>query len=146
MPRAALLLLLVPLLALAACGGDDGPSREDYIAEADALCERINEEIEEVNEPEPTDLESLRELLDAGLDLTREGLEELQEIEPPEELEDEVDEFLDTARDQEQALERARDAGTFEEGAQVLREELPPIVEARTEAADEIGFEKCGRG
>lgn len=146
MPRAAL-ILLVPLLAVTGCGGDDdAPTREDYIAEADALCERLNEEIEEVNEQEPTDVESLRELLDAGLDLTREGLEEFEEIEPPEELEDEVDEFLDTARDQEQALERARDAGTFEEGAQILRQELPPIVEAREEAADEIGFEECGSG
>ena len=145
MPR-VVLIMLVPLLALSACGDDDGPSREDYIADADALCERINERIEDVNEPRPTDLDELRELLDEAIEVTREGTEELEELEPPEEIEDDVDDFLASARDQGQLLEDARDAGSFEEGARILREGLPPIVEARRDAADEIGFEECGRG
>ncbi|MEX2194404.1 MAG: hypothetical protein WD844_03885 [Thermoleophilaceae bacterium] len=144
MPRFAL-IVLVPLLVLAGCG-DDGVSREDYIADADALCERLNEQIEDVNQPRPTNLGELRELLDDAIEVTREGIAELEELDPPEEVDDDVDDFLDSARDQEQLLENARDAGSFEEGGQILRERLPPVAEARRDAAEEIGFEECGRG
>ena len=144
-PRFAM-IMLVPLLVLAGCGGDDGPSREDYIADADALCERLNERVEDVNQTEPTNLAQLRQFLDEGLEVTREGIEELEELEPPEEIENDVDDFLDSARDQERVLEDARDAPSFEEGAQILREELPPVVQDRRDAADEIGFEECGGG
>lgn len=143
-PRFAL-IVLVPLLVLAGCG-DDGVSREDYIADADALCERLNEQIEDVNQPRPTNLGELRELLDDAIEVTREGIAELEELDPPEEVDDDVDDFLDSARDQEQLLENARDAGSFEEGGQILRERLPPVAEARRDAAEEIGFEECGRG
>lgn len=146
MSRLPALLLLVPLLALAACGGDDGSSRDDYIAEADAICERLNEDIAEANESQPSNLAELRALLDRGLELTREGLEEFEDLDPPEEIEDDVDDFLDSAREQAEVLEEARDADSIVEGSQILRERLPEIEEARRDAAEEIGFEECGSG
>lgn len=148
MGRLPALLLLVPLLALAACGGDDGDgsSRDDYIAAADAICERLNEDIAEANESRPSNLAELRALLDRGLEVTREGFDEFEQLDPPEELEDEVDDFLDSAREQAEVLEEARDADTIVAASQILRERLPEIEEARRDAAEEIGFEECGRG
>ena len=144
----AAVLVVTAALALAGCGDDDdgGPSREDFIAEADALCERLNERVEQVNQTQPTNLEELREVLDEGLEVTDEGLEEFEQLEPPEEIEDEVDEFLDEAREQREVLEDAREADSVVEGAQILRDRLPAIRETRRDLADEIGFEECGSG
>ena len=43
MPRVTALLALVALAAAVGCGGEDGElSKEDYIAEADAICAKAN--------------------------------------------------------------------------------------------------------
>jgi hypothetical protein len=137
---------MLSALLLAACGGDDGPSREDFVAEADALCERLNERIEEVNEREPQNLEELRGVLDDGLEITEEGLDQFRELEVPDEVEEDVDRYLDAAEEQKEILERARAADSPQAVGEILEEQLPAVQEEREEAADDVGFEKCGQG
>ena len=50
--RLRLTVIAVLLVSLAACGGDDGRARVALIAGADAVCARVNAEIDALGEPE----------------------------------------------------------------------------------------------
>jgi hypothetical protein len=91
----ALLLVLIPL-ALAACGGDDGPSKEDYIADADEICARSNKETDAIFEqafenPQKPEPEEAQAALKEALPVVKKDLEELKGLEKPKGDEDEID-------------------------------------------------------
>jgi hypothetical protein len=90
--RAALLAVLV----VAGCGGGE-LSREEFNERANAICNRVNEELAEVGTPE-------------SLDQLATTLDELRELEPPAEIEDEVDAWIDQVEKAVDELEKARDA------------------------------------
>lgn len=76
--RAASLLIVLGLPALAACG-DSAPSKQDYLAKADPICKRGNE-ISAVFTT-PTDLPMLKEFgekLSANVDKTLKDLDDLK--------------------------------------------------------------------
>jgi hypothetical protein len=93
---AVLIVALVPF-GLAACGDDDdGPSKETYIKEADAICARSDRETDEIfnnafEDPADPQPEEAQEALKAALPVVKEDLEELKALEKPKDDEDEID-------------------------------------------------------
>lgn len=90
MRTAATILVLLALAAAAGCGGEDeGLTKEDYIAEADAICAKANEKETALDPgglgwhygPRFGDAEFLAEFNDLG----RAALRRLRALGPPEE-------------------------------------------------------------
>jgi hypothetical protein len=97
----ALLISIAIPFALAACGGDDdeGPSKEEFVKEANAVCTRAEAEAEQVGEgafknPEkPTAKEAQAALVEL-LPLARQQQLDLEKIEKPKDDEDEIEKLL----------------------------------------------------
>jgi hypothetical protein len=142
-------------VALVACG-DSGPTREEYIAKADAFCKERNAEAKERNEKlqaiateaqsEDEFLTKARPQLEDGLEWTRDGQEDFQDIEPPEADQETIDEFVAATADEiavlEKVVEAARD-GDFERFADLANEQQN--IDGRAdEIAKDYGFKECG--
>ena len=94
---AVLIVALVPL-GLVACGDDDdkGPSKADYIKEADAICARSDNDTQEIfdaafadpSDPQP---EEAQEAIKAALPVVKKDLAELRALEEPKDDKDEVE-------------------------------------------------------
>jgi hypothetical protein len=145
--RAVFLAFLTGALGLAAAGcggGGDRLSREELIEEADATCAEFDQQIEEVQEPES--LDDIERYVQEIRPIVEEGTDELEALEPPEELQDEYDDWIAATRsgiDRFDELEEAAASGD----EQRIQEVLQGVGEGGEEAdrlADELGFQECG--
>lgn len=147
-PRSARLVLLAAVLVLALAGGCGGGgdrlSREELIEDADAICADFDQQIDDVEEPQS--VEDIERYVQEIRPIVEEGTDELAELEPPEELEEEYDDWIAATRSglgRFDELEEA--AATGDE--QRVQEALQGAGQGGDEAnrlADEIGFEECG--
>lgn len=79
---AALALLLVSL-GLIGCGGDDAPSKQEFVDEADRICRETEQEIERIAQSAGSP-EELADVLDEVIDKSREAADDLVDLERPE--------------------------------------------------------------
>lgn len=88
---------VVVLAALAAggCGEGDRLSRQEFVRQATAICRPVERQLEAL--PQPRSLPELETYAQEAKELTAGGVEQLQELRPPEELEDAYDRYLDRA-------------------------------------------------
>jgi hypothetical protein len=72
-------------LALAAgCGGDDGPSADDYVRQGAEVCERAANDAEDLERPSGDSSEAVETYAKAYLPIARRRLEGLRALEPAE--------------------------------------------------------------
>jgi len=105
--------LTICALLLAGCGGgDERLSRAEFVEGATAICDSVDQRVEALGEPQSLEeVETLGQELGEILD---EGLGELRELEPPEELEEPYARYLesgDEVADQLDELVAAAAAG-----------------------------------
>jgi hypothetical protein len=159
--RAGVIALAVLLaLVVAACGDDDsggpaepspggGLSREEYIQQADAVCEdgdRIGDATDRRLD-RAGDNQQVADILSEGLEEQEEILDRYDAIEPPPSERDFHEAFVESVRDQLALVRRVQDAFEEEDTLRVsdLRDEIDDIS-ARREGLVEGhgGFEQCG--
>jgi hypothetical protein len=142
-------------MALVACG-DSGPTREEYIAQADAFCKERNAEAKERNaklqeiataaKSEDEFFENATPELEEGLEWTRDGQEDFKDIEPPEADQETIDKFLAATADEIAVLEKVVEAareGDIERFADLANEQQN--IDGRAdEIAQDYGFKECG--
>lgn len=97
--------LLATTTSLSACGGgDSGPSKEDYIAEADAICRpfdaRYNHLIDQINQSQelpstPANDQALWDLEQQEADEIQGAVRQLERLSPPTEDQATVQRMLD---------------------------------------------------
>lgn len=151
-------------LPLAACGGDSdsgsgsSTSKDAFIAKGDAICERVNAQIAELNDKlgavataggsVAKQFEATEPLLRESVAIQEDAIEEFRALEPPEEDADQIDAYLDKAEEQRDGLEemveaaKNRDRKAMEEASA----KISPIGAQRRTLAQNYGFEKCGGG
>ena len=131
-------------LAAAGCGGGSDPlTREELIEEADATCAEFDRRIEDVQEPES--LENIEGYLQEIRPIVEEGTDELDSLQPPEELEADYDQWIEETRstvDRFDELEEAAASGD-EQRIQEVFQEVGQGEEA-DRLAQELGFQECG--
>ena len=159
----SLLALTLTLAALAGCGGGDdggeaddaGPSREEFVAEANEICregeqqlteltEQAQEEISQARTPEEQQ-RAVADVLDASVDEYQPVLDRLRAVEAPEPLRQEWSAFLE---DIQEAFDRFPElAEATREGD---RERLADLTEVFTRIASDTrpfaernGLEDC---
>jgi hypothetical protein len=147
---ALLAVLTVTGLAVTGCGDDDddgggGQSKEDYIAELEAVCQKYDKKLEDLGDPE-----SLKDLSDLSVqagDLFDQAVEEARAIEAAEDtaFAEDVEAYLDDIAAQSQNFDDLQQAA--EEGdarkAQEVAEAAQTDQEATDKQAKELGLDRC---
>ena len=143
----AILIGLITSTALAVgagCGGGgDRLSREELVSEADAICAEYEAELGALAEPES--LADFERLVQDAKPIVENGIESLQALEPPEDLEDEFDEWISRNEENVAAIEDLQEA-VAERDEQRIQEIVRQIDENEQEAdelAAEIGLDDC---
>lgn len=83
MARMAALALLLVSLGLIGCGGDEAPSKQEFVDEADRICRETEQEIEKIGQSAGSP-EELADVLDEVIDKSREAADDLVDLERPE--------------------------------------------------------------
>jgi hypothetical protein len=151
--RKAVTTLVASAVALAAfftagCGGDGGNGEltaEEFRQQADAICAEFESKLDAVDQPSSPD--DLKRFVDEAVPIIEEGTQELNDLDPPEEFQDEWtrvvainEENLEVIRNVQTALE-----DDDVEEAQRLIEEAGGNEEEADRLTREIGLTKCGQ-
>jgi hypothetical protein len=154
MPRLAAVLVGLLAFGLAACGGDDGPSREDFADRANEICRDAERALEDVAEGAQSPQE-VADAVDRVIAESRNAVDELADLERPEGEDGETAErFVDATRTTIQeksipALEELRDAVDSDD-REAIREAAEKIraidTDESTSAARDIGATACAEG
>jgi hypothetical protein len=148
--RAVLPTSLLTLALLAGCGGDDGPTREEFAAEANRVCQEVNRAGERLGTPDnPGEIVSFVDEANRTVDR---GVQRLRDLETPEgedgeraeqfvaAVEREANEQLKPAlRDLRAAAER-RDVDALQTAAERVQN---VSTEESDRLAREIGADAC---
>jgi hypothetical protein len=135
---AILLSLLVPL-GVTGCGGDDALTEEEFVEQANAICAEGNDELEEAASElteggEQPSEEDLQELIDTAVANIEGQLDEIEELSPPEDMEADVEDLLETGRSELADLEEA--------GTDSLESGENPFTGSNAKA-EELGLTDC---
>jgi hypothetical protein len=134
-------------IATAACGGgSDTLSEDEYLDQLQDLCRQVNGDLEDLEGPE--DAEDYRGIVRLGedaKDITSEGLEELQDLKPPEDLEADHEDYVASI---ERTLDLTDDfiAAAEDEDDEALGEAFTDLEEEdaeRDEIAEDMGADDC---
>jgi translation initiation factor 2B subunit (eIF-2B alpha/beta/delta family) len=152
MTRLAPILLSLLVLAVASCDGGDEPlSQRDFAEQANEICRKAEQSLENVGQDAETP-QDIADAVDRVIEESRNAVDDLAELEPPEGAAGQrAERFVDATRreieekgipaleDLREALER-RDQEAAEQAAERLRE-----IEsgASNEAARKVGANAC---
>jgi hypothetical protein len=137
-----LALLLAAAFAIAACGGE---SKEDFANDADAICKEADEKLDDVDRPSTND--EIPEFLNETLEIAEDTKADLEDLDPPDDVEDDWNSYLDNVDEGIELVEDARDAaeeGDSERASQILNgDEQQELEEENDQLAEDIGLEDC---
>lgn len=141
----AVALVAIVLLA-AGCGGGGGSqlSAEEYSGKLNGICEEFNTKQEEIGAPS-----SLAELGEKGeqiLDGFDSAIAEVEDLNPPDELQEAHDRFVELGHQQRDLLQKTVDAaneGNEAEVNQYVDEADPLDKESDKIATDELNAPAC---
>jgi hypothetical protein len=142
-------VLVVLSLAAAGCmGGDEGVSREDYIAKADGVCGTYQVRLSRIPRPVTAEPAELDVYLERALPIAREQHEELTDLPRPEgDDRDQIDELL-ALLEQELTFNEAAQKAASEGDRARLNSQLQQGAAVSAEAgrlAEQLGFVVCAR-
>ena len=136
-------------IALTGCGGDSDETRltrEEYASQADAICKRYNEQVEELQRP--ANIEELAEAADKSLPLLDDAIDELRDLRPPESEEQTAEQWLaqlDLLReDLEEIRDRAED--NDEAGLRAIIPRAEQHNARNNQLATQLGMSVCNMG
>jgi phage-related minor tail protein len=135
-------------VVLGGCGGGNGGGEEmtadEFRQEADAICAEFEGRLDDLGRPES--LDDLQNFVSEAVPIIEEGNAQLQELNPPDELQEQWDRAMKINNEQLETVRDLREA--VEDGDQAHVQELIEAGnEANTEAdqlAADLGLEDCG--
>jgi hypothetical protein len=140
-------LVLVLTLGIVACGGDDRLSTEDYRAELREICEEADRRTADVREPTRATSAAIADYLRRLRDVNANTIENVQDLEPPEDLQDAHDRALEANREGrekvDQVIEDLEDGGDPAEILAGAREDLEDASRRADDAARAVGVQEC---
>ena len=145
MRRSLVVLFSVALAVLAAGCGDQTLSRSEFVSKADAICSKYDKRLEAL--PEPKSIDDVGALADKAIPIVEDGIGELDDLDPPEELKGRVDRWLDLNKSELENFKRLRDAARKGDATrtQSLATQISATEKQADAAAREIGLKECGQ-
>jgi hypothetical protein len=136
------LTLLALLLLLAGCGGGR-LSQQEFTTRANEICGDVNEGLKGIREP--SGIDDLGPVLDEGLVVVNDGLDELRKVKPPESLDARYDAWLAKVDEAAKALAKASDAAERDDQAAVglALQEGDDANVAANRLATQLGLRTC---
>jgi hypothetical protein len=139
---------LVASLALAACGGDDGPSREEFANSANNICADLEKALES---NQPSNVNELVEYTERAETEVDQAISQLKELETPGGGDGEkAEQFISTIEKEtnetlKPALEDIRNAAQAKD-QKALQDAVKKLQQAETREADKLANELGARG
>jgi hypothetical protein len=141
--RSLAILAGTAALAVGCGGGGDRLSREELVSQADAICTRYDEQLEGLREPES--IADVERFAAEARAIIRRGVDELRELEPPEDLEEDYDRWVATNEDALDLIDELEQAAAERDAQRV--QELIADAERQDDEADKIarriGLDDC---
>jgi hypothetical protein len=141
--------IALSMAALVACdGGSEEMSAEELVAKGDEICTEERDRFDEIQSVPLTSAsvgaKQAKELLAAA----ESAQDDLRDLEPPEEIRDSYDSYLDARDEVSDLLERGREAAEDKDGAAFSKaqEEAAAGAARREKLARELGFKVCSQG
>jgi hypothetical protein len=133
------------LVLFAGCGesGGDRLTKEEWIAQADAICADYESRLDDL--AEPRDIADVVRLADEAKPIAAEGVAELRELKAPEELEPAVAPWLELNEANVAAIDDLREAAEAGDRAETeaIAEESAENERRADELAERIGLANC---
>ena len=144
MLRRALVLIGLAALVAAGCGGGGSRlTRAEYAKQANAVCTDSNGKVKAVGSP-GTSLGSLATYADKVIPILENGVADLKKLDPPEDEQNVVDQWLATNDEQLDLIREIRDAARDNDQAEVQR--LGAEAEANDRKSDQLAETLGGHG
>lgn len=143
--------MLIPAVlvatAVSSCGGDSGPSKAEFIEDADALCAEASRKAEPViaehlPDPQNPTPEQILGAVQAAVPIQRETIAKIADLERPEDDEDEIQNYIDKANEGLDEAEQIEDPQAAVSYIQLADTPQDPFYEAN-QAAEEYGLDDC---
>lgn len=125
-------------------GGGDRLTSEEFVQQADAICEKANQQLDALGEPQS--VEELATMAAEALSISEQSVDALRELNPPEEFQAQFDRALDLLQQQNelgQDLVAAAEDGNQTQIEAIVADGEPLDTEADA-IADELGLTDCG--
>jgi len=159
-PRSAVIACISLALLAGGCGGDDdsggGPTRDEFIAEVDGLCEDANAELSKLREEQqqldpqnnPEDLDKLASLFEQAKEQSDPVVDKMADVEPPPEMRAAYGRLLSAYEQQVALIGRTSDALKQRDAAalQQLGSKMNTTQAKARGLAHGLGFKVCGTG
>ncbi|MBA2348532.1 MAG: hypothetical protein H0V81_09590 [Solirubrobacterales bacterium] len=144
-PLIALPVTLAACVALAACGGDT-LTADEYRKQADAICKDFDAKQKEL--PDPKSIADFGKLTDEAKPLIEDQIEQLRDLEAPDELKDQAEEAYDLLDQQVPKLDELKAAAKDNDTAKIqsVAESASKLSTQANAKAKEIGLTVCGAG
>jgi formate dehydrogenase maturation protein FdhE len=86
-------------IGIAGCGGDDGPTKKEFAANADKICSDIQRQGESIGQSQPDSLQEVATIADRAEKAVRDGVSRLEKLERPSgDAGKQAKEFVDTLK------------------------------------------------
>ena len=145
---AAALLVAISIGALVGCGGgSEELSAEELVAMGDEICTEERDRFDEIQSVPLTSASVGAKQAEELLAAAESAQDDLRDLEPPEEIRDSYDSYLDARDEVSDLLERGREAAEDKDGAAFgkAQEEAAAGAAKREKLARELGFKVCSR-
>ena len=145
----ALATLAVVLMAtgLSACGGDDSATPEQFRADANKVCRELESNLERIQRRLPQTADQAEKQAAAIVDVSQQALDNLRKINPPDELSDDYDRYLNSRERAIGFAEDSRDAAADNDADAYVRgkRRLAAGQPQRRKEALALGLGSCSR-
>ena len=137
-------LLAIAALIAAGCGG--GPSKEDYVADFNEICQESNEKIQKIKRPRT--IRDIAPFMRESRGVLEGSIKEAEDLELPDEDKKQFESYIKANRESLKVLDDIEKASAKNDTAGVRKLFAQTTVEnqKRDIQAKKLGLDRCGTG
>ena len=143
----ASLIAAAAILALGSCGSGDSASPEQFQTEANQVCKDAEQQLDRIQRTAPRTADQAEKQAGALADVSKQALDNLHQIEPPDDLKTAYDRYLKAREKAVGFIEDARDAAADRDSDGYGRAKLRLAADqpSRRQLALRVGLHACSR-